>query len=93
MAIRSRLALDQHGPSAPVAFETPDERASRYLADGRVRVLRVDAQGAEATCRGHRATYRVGYSRADGWWCDCDTSWVCPHMLALAMITGAPRPT
>ena len=92
MATRSRLALD-HGRSGSVgAFETPEERASRYLADGRVRVVRVDAQGAEATCRGHRATYRVGYSPADGWWCDCDTSWVCPHMLALAMITGAPRP-
>jgi hypothetical protein len=45
-------------------------KARRYVAEGRLVIRSVTAEGAQAECRGDGAIYRVGFS--DGRWpCDC----------------------
>jgi uncharacterized Zn finger protein len=65
--------------------ETVQAKAGRYLAAGRLTVLRVDQDKVLAECRGGGAVYHVGYS--DGRWrCDCPARGTCCHLLALMLV-------
>lgn len=79
--------------------EAADQKARRYLTEGRLTVTRVepfyrdrapsatDRLRVEATCRGSGQVYRLGYDGAV-WWCDCPAlSRRCAHLLALQLVT------
>lgn len=74
--------------------ETMDEKALRYVAEGRVRLLRVEADALDATVQGGRARpYVVTHRAGPGWRCTCIAVSVrCSHMVAVSMVTLAPEP-
>ncbi len=66
--------------------ENVRSKARRYLAEGRLTLLRVDADAVSAECRGGGAVYRVGFE--DGAWsCTCPARGLCCHLLALQSVT------
>lgn len=64
-----------------------EAKAARYLAEGRVRVLRVSGDSAAAEVRGGEL-YRLEFVRGS-WACDCP-AWTprCTHVLAVELVTG-----
>jgi uncharacterized Zn finger protein len=66
--------------------ESKEEKAVRYLAEGRVKVRAVSADGVEADVRGSKAykTTREGKR----WTCDCP-AWQrrCSHVIAVQLVT------
>jgi hypothetical protein len=82
--------------------ETKKEKAARYLAEGRVRLDRVDATGPRfvfATVRGDSGTHSCGYDPTGGgpaWRCTCD-AWKlsashpdCSHLTAVKLLVERP---
>jgi hypothetical protein len=72
--------------------ETLEAKAGRLLAEGRLRVVLVDAERIEARVRGSEAEHSVGYQRG-GWWCDCEAARFgrrCSHLAALQLVTVRP---
>jgi hypothetical protein len=72
--------------------ETLDAKALRYIREGRLRVVLVDAERIEARVRGSEAEHSVGYERG-GWWCDCEAHRFgrrCSHLAALQLVTVRP---
>jgi hypothetical protein len=66
--------------------ENARAKANRYLAEGRLTVLRVDRNVVAAECRGAGAVYRVGFE--DGTWsCSCPARGACCHLHALQAVT------
>ncbi len=70
--------------------ESAEAKARRYLCESRLCVLRVDAERVEATCKGSGALYRLGWSAARGWFCNCAARGRCAHLIALQLITVRP---
>lgn len=72
-----------------------EEKARRYLRDGRVRILEVtvDLVAAEVEGSGDRP-YRVVWTLEGGWRCTCPAFVGCSHRHAVMMVTapGAQRP-
>lgn len=87
-------ALRHFGWSNEVPRETMNEKAIRYLAEGRVRLLRVEADALDATVEGARPRpYVVTHRAGPGWRCTCIAVSVrCSHMVAVSMVTLAPEP-
>jgi uncharacterized Zn finger protein len=65
--------------------ESVETKARRYLAEGRLTVLGVDAEGVRATCRGRGAVYRLGWNGND-WYCTCPARQRCCHLIALQLV-------
>lgn len=72
--------------------ETVEQKARRYLGEGRLTVTFADGPLVRALCRGSAGTYRLGRSRTspEGW-CFCPSRSRCSHLLALALVTD-PKP-
>lgn len=69
------------------ARETAAAKARRYLATGRLTVIRVDGDVADAVVRGDTAEHRVGHDPARGWHCTCPARGRCSHVAALRLVT------
>ena len=68
--------------------ETAREKATRYLCEGRVVIVRADFDYIEAKVRGEGALYSVGYL-AGKWWCSCPSVGEgCSHIWALKRISA-----
>jgi hypothetical protein len=67
--------------------ETFQEKARRYLVEGRVRVIACDEENgiARAEVRGNGAVYIVDHNEA-GWRCDCPARTECAHIAALKRV-------
>jgi uncharacterized Zn finger protein len=65
-------------------------KARRYLAAGRLTVLKVHREEVLATCRGQADTYRLGYSYGE-WTCSCPARSTCSHLLALQLVVRPLR--
>ena len=70
--------------------ETLEQKAWRYLAEGRLRVEIVHEDIVGATCRGaDDAEYVLGYEAA-AWWCSCPPRRECAHLVALRQVVAEP---
>jgi hypothetical protein len=76
-----------------VSRENAHAKARRYLGEGRLIVVRVDADGIRATCRGSGAVYTVTWTPGEGWVCDCPALGPCAHLLALQAVTVRSKGT
>lgn len=83
-----------------MARENAHDKARRYLAEGRLEVIRVDHDAQLrrdpifAHVRGDSgAIYRLGYDAAlSEWRCSCSARTAeCSHLKALKLVTTAPR--
>jgi hypothetical protein len=75
--------------------ENAREKALRYLAEGRVRVIECheDEGLLVADVRGTGASYAVVHD-SEGWSCDCEARTECAHIIALKQVTVLrPRET
>lgn len=74
--------------------ENVEQKARRYLTEGRIVVEKRDAQTGlvVATCRGSEATYHLGYDpRRNQWRCTCRApQGRCAHLVALRLIVPQP---
>jgi hypothetical protein len=78
--------------------ETKDEKAVRYLAEGRLTVEKVGEGGRfriMATCRGSDGDYQLGYdAEQKRWGCTCEANATfhrrCSHLIALQLVTKKP---
>lgn len=76
--------------------ENVEQKARRYLMEGRVVVERRDPDTGYvvATCRGTEATYHLGYDPRPGrrqWRCTCRAPrGHCAHLIALRLIVPQP---
>ncbi len=88
--------IPQEGGPGRMSRENVNEKAIRYLAEGRIRILSCNEHDAEidADVRGLGAVYSTGRD-AHGWRCDCPSRTAdCAHVIALRMITAfEPRAT
>ncbi len=75
-----------------VTREPVEEKARRYLAEGRLTVGHVDAAGVVlAVCRGESGEYALAHTLDDGWTCDCPARRDCAHLAALRLVTRPPE--
>ena len=68
--------------------ESVEEKARRYLAEGRVVVELVSEDEICARCRGGGAIYKLGLEGGE-WFCSCPARGRCAHLLALQLVTVA----
>jgi uncharacterized Zn finger protein len=69
--------------------ENAEQKARRYLAEGRIQVEREDAGGiVVATARGTEGVYRLGYDPGRSEWrCTCPSPGKkCAHLIALRLV-------
>jgi uncharacterized Zn finger protein len=65
--------------------ESAHDKGRRLLAEGRLRVTRVDGRMIHAVCRGDSAqVYQLGHD-AGGWTCTCPAMTRCGHLVALQL--------
>lgn len=69
--------------------ETIEQKAGRYLREGRLTVRSLAGRRVHAVCSGS-ADYELGHSSDDGWWCDCPAYKTCAHLRALQLVV-VPR--
>ena len=76
------------GAGEGVSRENFQEKAKRYLAEGRVRILACDEESgiAQGEVRGNGAVYSVSHDQT-GWFCDCEARTECAHIAALKYVT------
>jgi uncharacterized Zn finger protein len=68
--------------------ETAATKAVRYLAEGRLTVLRVAGDDVQAVCKGDGEIYRLGHDLRGGWFCNCPARTDgCCHLIALRAVT------
>lgn len=65
---------------------TIDAKALRYIAEGRLRILKVLGTVVYAECQGERL-YSVGFSNGK-WWCNCPARHACCHLVALRLVVA-----
>ena len=70
--------------------ENAASKARRYLAEGRVVLVRVTDSTALARVRGGGAVHTVSASPAF-WSCSCPAKGRCAHELALGLVVAIPR--
>ena len=66
--------------------ETPLAKAKRYLAHGRLTVIRVDGDLADAIVQGDTGQHHVSHDPR-GWHCNCPAYGRCAHIVALQLVT------
>lgn len=84
---RSRVSGRPATIGATVPAETIEQKAGRYLADGRLLVEHVDDGRVEALCGGDHGVYELKVDR-DGAVCSCPASGRCAHLVALELVTN-----
>jgi len=68
--------------------ETVEQKAARYLTEGRLTVTYVLGEHVAAVCMGQSGAYDLGYSPGRGWFCSCPVrADDCCHLRALWLIT------
>lgn len=67
--------------------ETTAAKGRRLLAEGRVTVVRVEGDVADAVIRGDSGEHHVGHDPARGWHCSCPARGHCSHVHALRLVT------
>jgi uncharacterized Zn finger protein len=72
-----------------MARENAEAKARRYIGEGRLTLIHVDARQVLAKCKGGGEEYVLGY-RPGGWWCNCPALGRCSHLLALMLVTVRP---
>lgn len=73
-----------------MAREPIDDKAARYLIEGRLVVSRVAAGTVRAHVRGDGSIYELGVD--DGrWWCSCPARSRCCHIVALGSVVAVDR--
>ncbi len=76
-----------------MARETIEQKAARYLAAGRIRLVRVEGDTIDATAAGSDGRTYVVTHRAGGWRCTCVATVLrCSHVAGVALVTLAPEP-
>jgi uncharacterized Zn finger protein len=76
-----------------VSRETIEQKAARYLAAGRICLVRVEGDNIDATVSGDAARAYVVTHRPSGWRCTCVATVVrCSHVAAVALVTLVPEP-
>lgn len=70
--------------------ESADDKARRYLTEGRVTVVAVAAERVDAIVKGDGALWQVTYRRG-GWHCPCPSRGRCAHLLALGLIVAPTK--
>lgn len=74
-----------------MSAETIEQKAVRYLGEGRLTVRTRQGHVVEAVCSGG-AEYALGHESDAGWWCDCPARVVpCAHLIALQLVTTKRR--
>jgi hypothetical protein len=71
--------------------ESAETKSLRYLAEARLTVEHVTADGVRASCRGSGALYVVTWTQSEGWQCSCPAFGRCAHLLALQAVTVRPE--
>lgn len=67
--------------------ENVDDRARRYLTEGRVVITAAGPGHVDARVRGDGAIWTVAYRRG-GWSCDCPSRGRCAHLIAVGCVTA-----
>jgi uncharacterized Zn finger protein len=62
-------------------------KAVRYLAEARLTLERVDADGVRASARGDGVLYVVTWNASEGWACTCPARCDCAHLRAIRLVT------
>jgi hypothetical protein len=70
-----------------VSRETTAAKARRYLAEGRLTVVRVVGDIVDAVIEADTGTYQLGRDPGRGWHCSCDAHGRCSHVGALKLVT------
>ena len=72
--------------------EGSQQKARRYLLEGRVMVRSVGPQGVRAHVRGQGFVYNVGYEAGGGWSCTCPARTPkCCHAIAVQIVVVVPQ--
>ena len=72
--------------------ENVNDKAERYLREGRLRVVRVDGNLIVAKCRGGGVIYDLGHDpKAMQYRCTCPARGPCAHLVALQRVTAVER--
>ena len=67
--------------------ENKQDKALRYLVQGRLRVVRVEGDLVQAECRGDSGrAYELGFFNGR-WTCSCPARTDCSHLIALWRVT------
>jgi len=68
--------------------EMIEDKARRYLTEGRVVVTRLLGDTVDAACQGDSGSYELGHRPGRGWFCSCPARGDrCSHLAALWLIT------
>lgn len=81
----------QRQEGVEVSRETVEQKARRYLTEGRLWVRAADAERIRAVCRGDGEYYTLGFEPSQAWTCNCPaTNDRCCHLTALRLVTAKP---
>ncbi|HEX9376548.1 MAG TPA: hypothetical protein VGB19_09960 [Actinomycetota bacterium] len=64
-----------------------EDRARKYLTEGRMTLHLVEPGRIRATCTGFSGDHRLGLEPGQGWWCTCPEVGLCAHLLAVQLVT------
>jgi uncharacterized Zn finger protein len=79
-------------PTTRVRRENVNDKAERYLREGRLRVVRVDGNLIVAKCRGGGIIYDLGFDpKLQQYRCTCPARGPCAHLVALQRVTAVER--
>jgi uncharacterized Zn finger protein len=70
--------------------ENVELKGRRYLTEGRLLVHQVTPNEIRATARGNGWVYALGFNEGS-WFCGCPAIGRCSHLVALQLVTTAPR--
>jgi len=71
--------------------ETVDDKATRLLAERRLRILWATDEALSARVRGDSGVHDIHWSRSRGWSCSCPCRQRCSHLIAVGSITVLGR--
>jgi uncharacterized Zn finger protein len=75
-----------------VSRENIDTKGRRLLTEGRVQIVEVGPLAISALVRGDSGeVYTTGW--VGDWACTCEARGRCSHLVALQLVTTAPKPT
>lgn len=72
--------------------EGAQQKARRYLLEGRIMIRSVGPQGVRAHVRGQGSVYNVAYEAGGGWRCSCPARTPrCCHVIAVQLVVVVPQ--
>jgi uncharacterized Zn finger protein len=73
--------------------ESAEDKALRYLASARIRLVLVNDRTVRGIARGSDRFYRFGWDPPDSWFCTCPArSDKCCHLRGAQLVCTAPLP-